>query len=241
MTDLYSAEELAPALDSLDDAVNYAAWIIDEMRPHLGPSILEVGAGTGTMTERLADIGSVVATEPDARFAARLAERFEGTDIAVEHGDLATATRLRKVDSVVMVNVLEHIEDDADALRQCFESLNVGGHLAVYVPAFQLLFSEFDASIGHFRRYRKKALIEAFQDAGFTVVKAQYMNVVGWFAWLILARLLRRPPAVGRQVIVYDRFVIPVLRRIESIIRPPFGQSVLVVGQKPALIEQSGS
>ncbi len=229
----FTTEDQIPVLDSLDDATNYADWIVAEMAPFLDGSILEIGAGTGTMSERLKEFGRLTTTEPDPLLARRLDRRLHETDVEVLQCDWGRATEGFHGDSVVAINVLEHISDDGQALAQAYDSLEPGGTLCVFVPAFQLLFSEFDASIGHYRRYRKPDLVAKMSAAGFQIEAAKYMNSVGWFAWLLLARILRRPPAIGSKVAFFDRWVIPWVRRAEEWISPPFGQSVLVVGRRP--------
>jgi hypothetical protein len=129
-----------------------------------------------------------------------------------------------------MINVLEHIEDDVAALQRCAELLNPGGTMCIWVPAYELLYSRFDHEIGHFRRYRKQELVDRMRSAGFEVTTAHYANLPGFFAWLLIVRLVGRRPTSGRLATVYDRHFVPLIRRVESRLRPPFGQSLFAVG-----------
>ncbi len=228
----YAPQELTPALEALDSATNYADWLVDQVSPYLAGRILEVGAGSGTMSQRIRSFGALTATEPDPGLALLLVDRFRGTDVEVQSGDLNAVVSRGTFDSVVLINVLEHIEDDRDALRQLFATLENCGTAIVFVPAFEMLFSEFDRQIGHFRRYRRRDLRYKMIDAGFEIEELKYVNLPGWFAWLILARLLGQPPATGRKVQIYDRVAIPLIRFFEDRITPPFGQSVLCIGRK---------
>ena len=101
-----------------------------------------------------------------------------------------------------------------------------------FVPASNFLFSEFDKSIGHHRRYSKSLLRKRVIDAGFQIEKIYYVNFAGWFAWLFGMRLLRLSPKDGMLLAVWDRLVIPVTMTAERFITPPFGQSLFVVGKK---------
>jgi SAM-dependent methyltransferase len=135
-------------------------------------------------------------------------------------------------DSAVMINVLEHIPDDQAALAAIHDGLRPGGTLAVFVPAYEALYSEFDRSIGHFRRYRRSTLVQALTGAGFELVDIRYFSLPGAIAWFTIARVLNRPPTSSGITQLYDRVGIPVLRRVEGRWRPPAGQSLLAIGRR---------
>lgn len=225
---------LASSLDSLDDALNYRDWIVDLATPHLAEPLLEVGAGHGTFTESFAELGSVTAVEPGAYGAALLTDRFADDDrVTTVSGTVADVADAPAFGSSVMINVLEHIEDDQGVLREIRDRLEPGRCLVIWVPAFQLLYSPFDEKLGHVRRYRKQQLEVDVARAGFDVVDSRYVNLPGWFSWLLLVRLLRQEPTSAATVKIFDRYIVPVVRWVEDRIRMPFGQSVLLVARKP--------
>jgi glycosyltransferase involved in cell wall biosynthesis/ubiquinone/menaquinone biosynthesis C-methylase UbiE len=230
--------ELAEVLDSLgENAPNYTDWIADMAAPYLGPVVLEVGAGHGSITERLrADGREVIATDISKRCLDLLDERFgDHDDVDVRYLDLfADAPLEDRVDTVVLINVLEHI-DDIEALDKIKQVLKPGGFLLLYVPAFDVLYSPFDSAVGHRRRYTRFALATRLRESGYIVVESRYVNMPGAFAWFILARLLRQRPTEAGLVQIYDRMVVPRLRRIEARFRPGFGQSLFVAATMPAL------
>lgn len=212
-------------------ADNYIRWIVDLCKPYLVGEILEVGAGLGDFTTHFSTYGSVTATEISAESLRLLRRRFENSTRVV-----VAESRVPEVgsfDSIVMINVLEHIEDDVGAITNFFAALRPGGHFIVYVPAFQLLMSRFDKSIGHHRRYRLKELSGLLRDGGFQVCEARYVNSIGAIGWFIVCRLLKRNASEGASVGIMNRIVIPVIRKVESRFSPPFGISVFCVAQKP--------
>jgi len=227
--------ELAETLDNLDGADNYAAWIFEQVQPHLGDAVLEVGAGHGTFTEILSARGArVVATDVSQRCADVLRERFAADErVTVVHGGADAVAGQPPFDSAVLINVLEHIPDDDGALRDLAATLRPGGRLILWVPAFQLLYSDFDRKIGHYRRYRKGELKEQLTRAGYQVAEIRYVNSVGALAWLVVARLMHRAPTGGRSVKIYDSCFVPVLKRLEGRRGAPFGQSVFAVATWP--------
>ena len=232
-------EALVAALHALDDATNYRDWIFDLARPHLmgAERILEVGAGSGTFTELLAQVASTLSLEPGPSGFAALSARFSGrSDIEVVKAgtdDLVRVADGRRFDAAFLSNVLEHIEDDVTALDSIRKVLRPGGRVIVFSPAFDLLYSRFDATVGHHHRYRRHVLAERMRRAGFDIVEAKYVNSVGFLTWLVYVRVLGRSPADVRAVRAFDRLVVPGLRAVEARLKPPFGQSVLVVGERP--------
>lgn len=227
--------ELAATLDSLEGATNYSAWILEQMGPYLGSHLLEVGAGHGTFTELLAGGDRrVVAVDLSQRCAEVLRDRFAGhTGVHVAQGDHAVAVPEGPFDTVVMINVLEHIEDDASVLDDLSRMLRPGGRLVLWVPALPGLYSEFDRRVGHYRRYRLAELRSRLDTAGFKADDLHYANAIGAVGWWVSARMLRGNPTAGRGVRYFDRFLVPLVRRLESWYRPPFGQSILAVATRP--------
>jgi SAM-dependent methyltransferase len=196
--------------------------------------VLEVGAGHGTFTEPLAALGAVTAVEPDPWGSQVLRDRY-GTDdgVRVVAGTLDDVPPVG-YGSAVMINVLEHIDDDEGALATLRELVVPGGCVVIWVPAYPLLYSPFDRKLGHFRRYRTRDLTAVVRRAGLDVAEHRHVNLPGWFSWLLLVRLLRREPTSPRLVAIFDRWVVPVVRWVEARVRVPFGQSILLVARVPA-------
>jgi SAM-dependent methyltransferase len=216
------------------EANNYLDWLADLCRPHLGERCLELGAGHGDLTERFVAPGrSIEATDVSDAFLGILEQRFADVDrVTVRELDVTALDARGRYDSIVMANVLEHIEDDAGALRRLHDALSPGGRLVVYVPAFMVLYSKFDREIGHYRRYRRPQLRERFRDAGFRVVDDRYVNSLGAPGWFLYCRLLGRKSSDQMTVSTCDRVIVPLVRKVEDRVPPPFGLSLLVVGER---------
>jgi len=214
------------------EAANYQTWLYDLASPHLGATCLEIGSGRGDLTAHLAQGRTLVATDVSEQFVGILEDRFaETSNVTVAHLDMDTFEPHERYDSIVMMNVLEHIEDDEAALVTLRRALNPGGRIVLYVPAFMLLYSDFDREIGHYRRYRKKQLQKLVERAGFRVDDKRYVNSLGAVGWFLYSRVLGRKPSDQLTISACDRIVVPLVRRVEAVIPPPFGLSVLVVGR----------
>ena len=223
----------AAVLEEMSSAVNYRRWLVDLAMPYLGDRPLEIGSGTGDYAEMWAERGvSVTASEGYPPLVARLRERFAGNPRVSVKELVAPIRETADHSALVAFNVLEHIPDDVDALRSFAGLVRSGGAVVLFVPAFQALMSDYDVTVGHQRRYRKRSLVRVMTAAGLDVERIHYVNVVGFFAWLLTMRVLRGRPRDGFLLTVFDRYLVPVLRRVEAVVPPPFGQSLFVVGRR---------
>ena len=222
-------------LEAMSFAVNYHDWIVAELAPFLGRRVAEVGAGIGSVSSLLLrqPIERLEAFEPSANMFPQLAARLAGEARAhAVNAFFGAKLPAEPFDSVAYINVLEHIEDDRGELGRAFAALRPGGHLLVFVPALAWLYSDFDRRIGHARRYSRAGLRDLARAAGFEVVRAKYFDVAGVLPWFVNFVLLRRGLGAGG-VALYDRLVVPPMRRVEGWIPPPFGKNLLMVARRP--------
>ena len=221
-------------LEDLASAHNYRRWIVDLAKPWLGDNPLEVGSGLGHYADDWAAAGvRITASEADESRLAALQQRFANHP-GVDVRELAVPIREHAEHSaVVAINVLEHIDDDVEALRAFAGLAKDGGRVVLFVPAFGWALGAFDREIGHFRRYTRPTLRASLEAAGLTVERMHYVNSLGLLAWLLVVRLLGQRPKEGLLLTVFDRGVVPVLRWAESRWRPPFGQSLFAVARTP--------
>jgi len=235
--------ELQTSLDALESAANYNAMIADAIEPYLGETTLEVGSGTGTVAieliKRLAASGRntwrYVASEPSADAFQVLSERVaDRPQVKAVHGDGlgGFAAVDGPLDSVVLVNVLEHIHDDEAFVRETAEKLADGGRLILWVPAGKWLYSDADKAMGHYRRYTKSSLKRLLARAGMEHEVLVHRNAPGTAAWWLVAKVMGRFPTDGKLPEIYDRMAVPVISKVESKIDPPFGQSILCVARR---------
>lgn len=226
---------VSESLEFLASVRNYNNWMARTIAPHVGVRLLELGCGTGNileyflLRERLfgIDLDPGMVDFCRQRFRAHSNCSFACADVLSDEVSLDFTP-----DTVLSLNVLEHVEDDRSLLRWKASQLPTGGRLVTLVPAYPAIYGELDAVAGHHRRYTKGELVAKVEGAGLRVSQCFYFNAVGFFGWGLNARLLRRRELPTQQALFYDSHVVPLQSWLEGIVRPPFGQSLIVVGQK---------
>ena len=226
----------AETLEIMQAAPNYNWWQFSRITPYLGRRICEVGAGIGNMSSLMVDHGVdlLVLTDTDPHYRETLKDTFASyPEVVVDQLTLPDETAAHrfqhyKLDTVVALNVIEHIPDDIGAFRSIGAMLRPGGRAVILVPAFQRLFGSLDHELGHIRRYTRSNLSQRMSDAGFQVERAFYFNLVGTLGWWVNARLRKVPRIPVAQLRYFDTLV-PMLR-LEDRVPLPFGQSVIAIG-----------
>ncbi len=220
----------ASYLNVMDHALNYNKHLLDIIISNAQPNdqILDFGAGIGTFTIPLANMGNnICSIEPDPKQLLFITKQgIPGyTDIANIPDN--------SLDYVFTINVLEHIKDDQIALLDLSNKLRTGGRLLIYVPAFQVLFSQMDKSVGHFRRYSMKELSSKIAAAGFIIIETRYADSLGFFATLLYKYIEHtNRPLDARAVIVFDRFIFPISLLLDKVTHKLFGKNIIAVAEK---------
>lgn len=221
----------------MEDAAGYYDWMMDAMRSHIGGHVLEVGCGCGVATPAIARLPSVyrvTAVDILPHFIeANGAKALPKTTFACQD---FTALPDNAYDSVVCTNVLEHLQDDAGAAKHLYRILKPGGTLAFLVPAHPKLYTVYDHEAGHYRRYRKSEAEALMRSAGFRVDDLFSFNALGAAGWYVSFNVLQRGKVMPERsrflARCFQRYVQPVGEVVESVVRPPFGLSVIALCTK---------
>ena len=221
-----------------ESASTYNKWIYSQIRPFLGSKILEIGCGIGNITRLLMEDRFVVATDMDSDYLSYLEEISEGwenrpkivkLDIA---SSISPELRGYQFDTVVCLNVLEHILDDANALRNIYQLLSPGGRLVLLVPAGQYLYNKLDNALEHYRRYKKKELTQKVLGSGLNLIKCLSFNLPGILGWWISGKIFKRDVVEQKELSLFNFFV-PLFRRLEQVIPPIIGLSLICIAYRP--------
>lgn len=226
----------------LEFAANYHRWTYEWIGRYVSGRILDIGGGTGNHLGFLnhanvvsIDLSSDAVRELRARYRDLPNWKFEVGDIGDPH--LVAYLGRARFDTVLSCNVFEHIQDDALAFRHAAELLKPGGHLVLLLPAHERLYGSMDRLAGHFRRYSRDNAASKLAAAGLEQVALRYVNLIGAVGWFVNNRLISHrqlsSASINGQIRVFDRLLIPLLRRLEGTRDMPFGQSLICVGRRP--------
>ncbi len=228
----YIGEEL----DLFQHAQNWKRYYAGMLRPYVRGRVLDAGCGMGVNAEYLLNdkVTSYTFLEPDGALLDQVpthvttpklkeAERVRGTT-----SDIAS----RRFDTILYLDVIEHIEDSKGEVRRAYNLLEPGGHLLIVVPAFNFLYSPFDEAIGHYRRYDKGILKDELPPE-LERITTRYLDSLGMLMSLGNKFLLKQSEPKLKQILFWDRNVVPLSRIADKVLFHSFGRSLLSISRKP--------
>lgn len=218
---IYTGDEYgSQILGRLNRACRFNKWMSDTIRPYLGEHILEIGSGPGNLTRNLLPRKRYYATDINPLYLQALNRLKEGKPFLdvdfLDVTDGASFPQSSTIDTVICLNVLEHISDDLSALKNIYNLLDKNGRAIILVPNGPFLYGTLDEVLGHKRRYTKKQLEELGKQAGFTVKRIIGFNRIGSFAWFINGRILRKRTFSLLQISMLNVFT-PLFKRLEPV------------------------
>jgi SAM-dependent methyltransferase len=213
--------------------VRYNRWMFERLHRWIGRSVLEIGSGIGNLSAFLVDRERLVLTDTREEYLGRLRRRFaDRPNVSVARLYLPDDDRAvagQRFDTVICLNVLEHVDDDISALHAIRRLLGPGGRLVLLVPALQALYGTIDRALGHHRRYNRGGLADLLRATGFKLAHIEYFNLAGIPGWWWAGRVLRRDTIPGGSLKLYDALV--PLFRLERFIPWRVGQSLIAIGE----------
>jgi len=221
---------------------NYTRWQAELIKPFMGESILEIGAGSGRFTKLFHSdkkFKRYTAVEPSEHFYGILTKAcpdVEAYNLPIEKLEV----QLRNsYDTIVLIHVLEHIEHDVDFLKNASRLLIPGGKIIMMIPAFNWLMSEMDRNIGHFRRYDKGMMKQLAETLRYKIIINRYDNLIGVLGWLWVCKIRKihyqspdKKSALFKYFSFFDKHVLPSFSAVEKVIPPPFGLNLTTVLEK---------
>jgi 2-polyprenyl-3-methyl-5-hydroxy-6-metoxy-1,4-benzoquinol methylase len=228
-------------LAAISAADNFNQWMYDTIKPFVKGHVFEVGSGIGNISQFFLQNGNLTTlTDLRQTYCDILDQKFRNypnlkgilkVNLTHPHFESEYAHLLGTYDSIVAMNVVEHIEDDNLALANCYKLLAKGGHVIILVPAYQFLFNKFDVGLEHFRRYTKKRLTDLIAKNNFEIIHNQYFNAVGIAGWFVTGSVLKRETIPEGQMGLYNKLV-PAIKVMDKLIFNQIGLSTICVGKK---------
>jgi 2-polyprenyl-3-methyl-5-hydroxy-6-metoxy-1,4-benzoquinol methylase len=218
----------------------FNAWLSDLVLPWSKGHILEIGSGIGNISEIILQNNlTITLSDLNVQYCSQLKNKFENRatcrgiislDIGEANFEEKHKTLLTKFDTIIALNVIEHIEDDRKAFENCKKLLVPGGRIIILVPAFTFLYNSFDKELGHYRRYTRNELSDKMQHAGFNVIHSQYFNMPAMFGWFISGSLFKMKIIPEKQLNFYN-YLVPLFKRIDALFQKKIGISLIMVAE----------
>jgi hypothetical protein len=207
-------------LEIFKNAIKWRNYWSNFINSEIKGNVLEVGSGMGTITNELSasDFKSWVSIEPDY-------------SLLTMTNPESSIKRKEYFDTILYIDVLEHIKNDKAEIHAISSSLKIGGSIIVLSPAFNFLFNDFDLSVGHYRRYNKKSLLNLLPE-GFTVKKIKYLDTLGFVLGLLNKLFLKKSTPSNFQIKFWDTFLIPISKYVDLLTFNYVGKSIILVATK---------
>jgi SAM-dependent methyltransferase len=226
---------------TVGEANRFNKWMYDTIHPYCNGKILEIGSGLGNISKYfLENSARIFLSDLNEDYCNKLKIEFESfpnllgvdqIDLVLPDFDEVYQKYFNSYDTIFALNVVEHIQDDKQAILNCHKLLKSGGNLVILVPAYQSLYNGFDKGLGHFRRYNKRKLRSLFDQTDYRVIHEQYFNAIGILGWFFSGNILKKETIPSGQMTLYNTLV-PVFKVIDSMIFRKVGLSSIIVAQK---------
>lgn len=225
-------------LRAIEQSQAFNKWMYDQISDFVGKTVLECGCGIGTLTSYMLDRDRLVCVDIDPFYIEIVNRRFGHLKgFKVDYMDLTSKEDYTKFqnspfDTIICMNVLEHLEDDMMALRCFHDSLEPGGKAIILVPQHPFLFTKMDTSVGHYRRYTETELREKMQQAGFEIKATRHFNRFATLGWFVTGKIFGATHVEPSKVKLMNA-LLPIAKIIEHL---PFwpALSVIMIGEKKA-------
>ena len=228
-------------LEGIAEADHFNKWMFDSIKPFCSGEILEIGSGIGNLSDFFIKNGyAITLSDISKTYFDKLNDRFKGhsnfkgsflLDFAEAELEKKYPELIGQFDTVFALNVLEHIPNHNQAVKNCYKLLKPGGKLIILVPAFNLLFNNFDEELEHQRRYTMQSLSKVFEDNQFEIHYKQYFNFMGIMGWFFSGRILQKRMIPNGQLKFYD-LLVPIWKLLDIPLKKIVGLSIIQVAQK---------
>ncbi len=227
-------------LQSLEEANHFTEWLFDEIKPYIKGLILEIGSGLGTYSKKLIrdfPESRLVLSEIDQDYCQALQTQFRTVAVEIKSLDLEKPIHNAQIDerfeTIISLNVMEHIEDDVAAFNHVYDALAPGGAYVVLVPAHNFLFNSLDRSVGHFCRYNKQVMAEKIAQTPFILETSFYFNFLSTLGWFVNGHIFKKTTLNETALGLFDSLV-PLIRFFEGLLlRKKLGISLIAILRKP--------
>jgi SAM-dependent methyltransferase len=228
-------------LEVIAKADRFNQWMYEQFKHLLKGEILEIGSGIGNISQLVIEEGrSITLSDYNDEYCESLRKKFsqysnvrEVIRIDLLDPDFENKYSIYKenFDSIFLLNVIEHIENDLIAVKNCDSLLKPGGHLILLAPAYPWLYCTFDKQLGHYRRYSLKQLKDLLKKGKFTILKGDYFNFTGIVGWFLFGKIMNKKMLGSGEMSAFNK-IVPLAKAVDKILGRSIGLSIIVTGIK---------
>ncbi len=228
-------------LEVIAKADRFNQWMYQQFKNQLKGEILEIGSGIGNISRLVIEEGhTITLSDYNEEYCQDLKKKFShlsnvreviSIDLLHKNFEYKYSAYKEKFDSVFLLNVIEHIEDDEMAVKNCNYLLKPGGHLILLAPAYSCLYCTFDKQLGHFRRYSLKQLKDLLKKEDFSLLSGNYFNFTGIAGWFLFGKVMNKKMLKSGEMSAFDK-IVPFAKVIDKLFGRSFGLSIIVSGIK---------
>jgi SAM-dependent methyltransferase len=228
-------------LEVIAKASRFNQWMYSEIKPFLKGNILEIGSGIGNISKFIIEAGFTVSlSDYNPAYCRILSQNFSHypnvkaihtIDLLQPYFETTYASLKESFDSIILLNVIEHIADDKKAIKNCRFLLQKKGHLVVLAPAYQWLYCKFDKELGHFRRYSLSSMSSLVKEQGFDIIHQQHFNFAAIPGWFFSGKLLKNKTIGSNEMSFFDS-IVPLAKLLDKLVMTKMGISTIVTGLK---------
>jgi SAM-dependent methyltransferase len=228
-------------LEVIAKADRFNKWMYDQFKLQLKGEILEIGSGIGNISQLVIEDGrSITLSDYNDEYCESLRKKFSQysnvrevikIDLLDPDFENKYSSYKEKFDSIFLLNVIEHIEDDLIAVKNCDSLLKAGGHLILLAPAYPWLYCTFDKQLGHYRRYSLKQLKELLRKGTFSILKGDYFNFAGIAGWFLFGKIMNKKMLGSGEMSAFNK-IVPLAKAVDKILGRSIGLSIIVTGIK---------
>jgi 2-polyprenyl-3-methyl-5-hydroxy-6-metoxy-1,4-benzoquinol methylase len=243
MSESTSAKDLVGlhTLEVIAKADRFNQWMYGQFKHQLKGEILEIGSGIGNISQLVIEEGhTITLSDYNEEYCENLKRKFSqlsnvreviSIDLLDQNFEDKYSIYKEKFDSVFLLNVIEHIEDDEMAVKNCNYLLKSGGHLILLSPAYSWLYCTFDKQLGHFRRYSLKHLKGLLKKEGLSLLSGNYFNFTGIVGWFFFGKIMNKKMLSSGEMSAFNK-IVPIAKIIDKLFGRSFGLSLIVSGIK---------
>jgi 2-polyprenyl-3-methyl-5-hydroxy-6-metoxy-1,4-benzoquinol methylase len=228
-------------LQIISTANDFNEWMFHSIKPYIHGNILEIGSGIGNISKFFIAEGYLITlSDYNQEYCLSLSSKYSHLpnveevitlDLQNPNFEKDYIDYKSKFESIYLLNVIEHLQDDKLGMLICKYFLKPGGSVITLAPSYDFLYCNLDKQLGHYRRYTAKKLSSVMEAVDLKVVSTKYFNLLGTLGWLLFGKFLNNDSLEKNKMSLFNKLV-PAAKILDKMVFNKIGLSIIVAGKK---------